>query len=150
MTSYRNLPAEQIENDDVRGTVSVQGGHIAEILDKESGVNPLWNPPWPSIDVREYSPEKHPEYGNDAESKLLAGIMGHNLCLDLFGPPSEEETKAGLTVHGEASIAGYTFEQQNASLTATCSLPLAQLDFARHVHLDGPGVRLRETVRKVA
>jgi hypothetical protein len=24
-------------------------------------------------------------YGDDAESKLLAGIHGHNLCLDYFG-----------------------------------------------------------------
>ena len=42
-----------------------------------------------------------------AESKLLAGIMGHNLCMDMFGGPSREEAAAGMTVHGEASVAPY-------------------------------------------
>ena len=36
------------------------------------------------------------------ESSLLAGIMGHNLCLDIFGGPSDDEARAGLPVHGEA------------------------------------------------
>jgi len=35
MTLFRNLPAAQIENDHVRVTVSVQGGHIAEILENK-------------------------------------------------------------------------------------------------------------------
>ena len=48
--------------------------HIAEILDKASGMNPLWTPPWPSIEPSTYSRDKHPEYGNDAESKLLSGL----------------------------------------------------------------------------
>ena len=35
-------------DDDLRVTVLEEGGHIAEILDKRSGINPLWTPPWPS------------------------------------------------------------------------------------------------------
>src|ERR1039457_1729876 len=80
-TTYRNRRAYQIENDQVRVTVLQEGGHIAGILHKPSGVNPLWTPPWPSIEPSAYDRSKHPEYGDDAESKLLAGIMGHNLCL---------------------------------------------------------------------
>ncbi len=118
MTLFRNLPAAQIENDQVRVTVSMQGGHIAEIRHKKTGVNPLWEPPWPSIDVNQYTPEKYPEYGNDAESKLLAGIMGHNLCLDLFGPPSEEEARAGLVVHGEAALVNFDVSAEGQELTA--------------------------------
>ena len=49
----------------------------------------------------------HAEYGAGVEGKLLAGIMGHNLCLDLFGGPSDEEFAAGITVHGEGSVAAY-------------------------------------------
>ena len=86
-TDFHNRRAVQVENDAVRVTLTIEGGHIAEILEKNSGVNPLWIPPWPSIEISSYSREKHPEYGADSESKLLAGIMGHNLCLDMFGPP---------------------------------------------------------------
>ena len=35
-------------------------------------------------------------YGTGSDARLLAGIMGHNLCLDIFGPPSDEEAQAGL------------------------------------------------------
>src|ERR1051326_4849295 len=76
--TFHNRRAVQIENDNLRVTVMAEGGHIAEILHKQSGVNPLWIPPWPSIDPSTYSLAKHPEYGADAESKLLAGIMGRS------------------------------------------------------------------------
>jgi hypothetical protein len=39
-----------------------------------------------------HTPEKHPEYGTGSEAKLLAGLMGHNLCMDIFGGPSERKT----------------------------------------------------------
>lgn len=150
MTLFRNLPAAQIENDQIRITVSVQGGHIAEVLDKKTGVNPLWNPPWPSMDVSQYTPEKYPEYGNDSESKLLAGIMGHNLCLDLFGPPSEEEARAGLVVHGEAALQRFEVSAEGQRLTARATLPFAQLAFERHIRLDGKRVRIAETVENLS
>src|SRR5215831_18229529 len=102
---YHNRRAVQIENDELRVTVTVEGGHIAEILHKPTAVNPLWTPPWPTIEPSTYDPAKHPEYGLNAESQLLSGIMGHNLCLDLFGGPSAEEAAAGMTVHGEISVA---------------------------------------------
>ncbi len=107
MTVYRNRGAVQIENETLRLTVLVEGGHIAELLHKPTGINPLWTPPWPSIEPSSYDPARHPEYGLNAESKLLAGLMGHNLCMDIFGGPSEEEAAAGMTVHGEASVARY-------------------------------------------
>ena len=137
-STFRNRRAAQIENDSIRVTVTAEGGHIAEILHKPSGVNPLWTPPWPSIEPSTYSLEKHPEYGNDAESKLLSGIMGHNLCLDLFGGPSPEEAAAGMTVHGEASHRAATrFPSRIARLNASCVLPAAQLQFERRIRLDG-------------
>ena len=94
-TRYRGRRATSIENEHVRVTVLHEGGHIAEILDKESGVNPLWTPPWESIEPSTYDPRKHPEYGADAESKLLGGIMGHNLCMDIFGPPPRKRLPPG-------------------------------------------------------
>src|SRR5262245_41436466 len=128
-TSYRNRRAVQIENDTIRVTVLVEGGHIAEILHKETGINPLWTPPWPSIEPSAYNPDIHPEYGRNAESKLLAGIMGHNVCLDLFGPPSEAEAAAGITVHGEGSVAQYSISCTEAAMVASVHLRCAHLDF---------------------
>src|SRR5436190_17863578 len=105
LSRWREREAATLENDALRVTVLREGGHVAEILHKKSGVNPLWVPPWPTMDPSQYDPAKHPEYGLDAESKLLAGIHGHNLCLDLFGGPTPEEAAAGMTTHGEGSVA---------------------------------------------
>ena len=150
-TRYRNRRAVEIEDEWVRVTALAEGGHVAEILDKGSGVNPLWAPPWPSIEPSAYSRERNPEYGADAESKLLAGIMGHNVCLDIFGGVSEEEAAAGLTVHGEAAVARYEIEAEGGGLALRATLPQAQLEFERRVELEGGGVvRFTETVENLS
>jgi hypothetical protein len=141
--------AIQIENDQIRVTVLKEGGHVAEILDKKSGVNPLWIPPWKSIEPSSYDLARHPEYGHDSESKLLAGIMGHNLCLDLFGPPSDEEAQAGLTVHGESSVAPYDLQASAEEIHAAAHLPLAALSFKRRIRLRGAEVHFQEVVENL-
>lgn len=138
MTSYRNRKAVQLESDQVRLTVFVEGGHIAELVHKASGVNPLWTPPWPSIEPSTYTPEEHPEYGTGGEAKLLAGIMGHNLCMDIFGGPAEEEAAADMTAHGEASVARYDIRVQNGALTARAAFPEAGLRFRRTIRFGSP------------
>jgi hypothetical protein len=151
MASYRNRRAVQIENGTLRVTVLVEGGHIAEILHKGTGINPLWTPPWPSIEPSGYDVRKHPEYGHDAESKLLAGLMGHNLCLDLFGGPSEAEAAAGMTVHGEASVAAYDITVANNVLKQRAALPQAQLRFARTISFAGASsIRIEEEVENLS
>ena len=143
--------AVQVENELVRVTVLREGGHVAEILHKESGVNPLWIPPWTSIEPSSYRADAHPEYGGNSESKLLAGIMGHNLCLDMFGPPSDEEAAAGLTVHGEASVVAYQVDVSKGAVKLVADLPLAGLHFERMVALS-PGsesVQFEETVENL-
>ena len=106
----------QLESDALRLTVLVEGGHLAELLHKPTGVNPLWTPSWPSIEPSAYDPRKHPEYGPGADALLLSGIMGHSLCLDLFGGPSDEEAAAGMTAHGEVSAALFDIAVQNGYL----------------------------------
>ena len=147
---YHNRRAVQLDNDTIRLTVLIEGGHIGEIQHKQTGVNPLWTPPWPSIEPSTYSLAKHPEYGADAESKLLAGIMGHNLCLDLFGAPSPEEAQAGITVHGEASILPYAITTHQDELTAVCRLPAAQLGFERHIRLTPDRLLITEIVENLS
>jgi hypothetical protein len=149
-TLYRNRRAVQVENECLRLTVLAEGGHLAELLHKEAGVNPLWTPPWPSIEPSTYDRARHPEYGCNAESKLLAGIMGHNLCLDLFGVPSAEEEAVGITVHGEAPVAPFRIAESPDELITAADLPAAQLRFERRIRLEGPWVRISETVENLS
>lgn len=76
---YRNRRAMALENEHLEVIVTFEGGHIAVIRDKATGVNPLWSPVWPTIEPSQYDPAQHPEYGLNSESKLLAGILGHDL-----------------------------------------------------------------------
>ena len=144
--TYHGRRAAAIENSNLRVTVLREGGHIAEILDKETGINPLWKPPWPSLEPSEFGPDAYEVYGSGTESKLLAGIMGHNLCLDVFGGPSPEEAEAGITVHGEASVAPYEISESDDGLTMLAHFPMAQIDFERQLELRGRCVIIRETV----
>src|ERR1035437_8687311 len=151
MTTYRNRRAVQLENEDLRLTVLVEGGHLAEILHKPTGVNPLWTPPWPSIEPSAYHAAAHPEYGGNAESKLLAGLMGHHLCMDIFGGPSDDEAAAGLTVHGEASVVPYDVTVANGVLTQRAVFPQAQLRFARTISFAGrTGIGITEEAENVS
>ena len=66
------------------------------ILNAAGAINPLWKPTWKTIDPTEYSPRKHLRtYGPLPEGRLLAGIAGHSISFDYFGPPSPEEIAAG-------------------------------------------------------
>jgi hypothetical protein len=146
---YRGRRGACVENDDVRLTVLEEGGHIAEMLDKRSGVNPLWTPPWTSIEPSTYEPTTHVEYGSGSDAKLLAGIMGHNLCLDIFGGPSVEEAAAGLTPHGDGSIVPYELVVCGEAVSMRAVLPLVDLRVERRIELRGSAVRIRETVENM-
>jgi hypothetical protein len=149
---YRGRRAHSIENEHLRIVVSVEGGHLAVIEDKATGVNPLWSPPWPSIEPSTYDEAAHPQYGRNAESKLLAGILGHNLCLDLFGGPSAEEAATGITVHGEGSVLPYKIASSDEVLLQHVRMPAAQLQFDRKIELT-PGSRrvaISETVENLS
>jgi hypothetical protein len=58
-TTFHGRRAVSIENDLTRITMLVEGGHIAEFLDKRSGLNPLWIPHWPSIEPSLFGPSHH-------------------------------------------------------------------------------------------
>ena len=126
------------------GYVSVLegGGHICDLnLNACSGVNPLWRPPWETIDPSEYLTAKHARtYGGPPDGRLLAGIAGHSLSFDHFGPPSPEETAAGLTTHGEAPALKWDVQKQAKSpkpyLQYGLTLPKAGIRFRRKLTLD--------------
>lgn len=147
---FRGRRATSIENDALRVTVLHEGGHIAEILDKPTGVSPLWIPHWPSIEPSSYDPHRHPEYGGGADASLLAGIMGHNLCLDIFGGPSNEEAAAGMPVHGETSVAVFDVRVDGNTIAMQALLPAAQLRVERQIFLHDRIVNIRESVENLS
>jgi hypothetical protein len=136
---YRNRRAFRAENENIRVTVTAEGGHIAEIFHKSAGMNPLWTPPWPSIEPSLYDAAAHPEYGTSNEASILGGLMGHNICLDTYGPPSPEEFAAGIPVHGEGPVVPYRATVNTDSISLRATLPLAQLRFERRIHLSANG-----------
>lgn len=147
---YNGRRAFAIENADLHVIVLPGGGHIAGIVDKRSGVNPLWSPPWDSVDPVEFDAARNREFGPDCDARLLAGIMGHNLCLDLFGGPSPDEESAGVTPHGEGSVVGFDIAEAAGELTMTAEMPLAQIHFERRIQLRGRAIRIRESAESLA
>jgi hypothetical protein len=148
--TFRGRRAAAIENEALRVTVLEGGGHIAEILDKRTGVSPLWIPQWPTIEPGDYGPVRHAAYGGGADASLLASLMGHNLCLDVFGGPSPEEAAAGLPAHGEASVARFALEAGARHLDMDAVLPGAQLRVTRRIALEDRTVRIRERVENLS
>jgi len=149
-TKYHGRRAVGIENAHVRVTVLQEGGHIAEILDKASGVNPLWTPPWPTIEPSAHGSGDEHMYGGGSDARLLAGIMGHNLCLDIFGPPSDDEFLKGLGAHGEAPVAPYELRADGDALIASAHFPIAGLVFERRIALRDSAVVIRETLTNIS
>ncbi len=147
---FKGRQAVSIENEALRLTVLIEGGHIAEVFDKRAGVSPLWIPHWTSIEPSSFGPAQYAQFGAGPDAPLLVGIMGHNLCLDLFGGPSVEEAAAGLTVHGEASVNPYDITELPDELLLQVTLPLAQLKFSRSIKLRGQQLRIVETVENLA
>ena len=121
------------------------GGHIAELRFADGSgfptLNPLWIPNWKGMEPFRYRSKAHAKrYGPILEAKLLSGIAGHNICLDFFGPPSEEEAAQGLSTHGEAPCVKWrkSNERRTArklSLTLSVHLPEAGLQFSRAIEM---------------
>ncbi|MDE3179459.1 MAG: hypothetical protein KGM47_07325 [Acidobacteriota bacterium] len=157
-TAWQGREAYALENDLIRLVLLVSGGHVAAFqFHKAAGrpeINPLWTPPWKSIDHDRYNEKRHQAvYGPAATGKLLCGIAGHNICLDYFGPPSDEEAQHGLAIHGEAPNSRWQVEECGADgresfLRASVGLPVAGLRFEREIRLrqGEPVAYFRETV----
>jgi hypothetical protein len=151
--TFENRRAVSIENDAIRVAATIEGGHICEIQHKQSGVNPLWIPPWPSIEPSTYDRARHPEYGQGNEAPLLAGILGHNICLDTFGGPSAEEAAAGVPVHGEGPVIEYEVSGVgDGEMRLAGTLRLAELRFSRRIGLatGSSVVRMVEAIENLA
>jgi len=118
------------------------GGHICELVsNKQPGLNPLFRPPWKTIEPYRYKwPLHRRAYGPPPEARFLSGYAGHSLSFDYFGPPSEEEIQAGHSTHGEAAVLKWAAEKISTSSTPSlsygCTLPQARIRFRRTIAID--------------
>ena len=148
---FKGRRSVEIGTDGIRLTATEEGGQVAELLHIKSGVSPLYVPEWPSVEPSEYSAKLDGRYGQNAESRLVASLLGHSICLDVFGTPGVEEIAAGIPVHGEASIARYVLEPTDDSVHMSASLPNAQMAFRRRIDLAENGlVHFYESVENLA
>jgi len=157
-SKWQGREAYSLSNGRIQMVNFTGGGHIAELRFAEGSglpaLNPLWNPPWKTIEPFQYKARSHAKrYGPLTEGKLLSGIAGHNICLDYFGPPSEAETAQGLSTHGEAPNLKWRRSAERlrgGQLTVTFSvrLPEAGLEFSREIGMRAGEavVHLKETV----
>jgi hypothetical protein len=143
--TWKNRDGYALENDLVRLVTLTGGGHIAEFRFRSglnwSTVNPLWDPPWKTIEPQQYNEKKHAKrYGPMVTGKTVGSTAGHSICLDYFGPPSPEETAQGLSIHGEAPGSRWRATRigkmpARAVLEMSVQLPVAGLHFSRQITL---------------
>ncbi len=131
---FEGRPAISLSNGKLELKVLPWGGPLAAITlaDDSERLNPLWQ-----------------ALRDDRESGRLPrshGGLGHFVCVDGFGPVSEEESAAGLSGHGEANKlhwATVSASDRNgiAALVQAVQLPRHQEVFKRTITLrDGENV----------
>jgi hypothetical protein len=139
---FRTLPALVLSNGRLELTVLPEGGAMTSVVlaDDPEKLNPLWDR------LREEQ-----EAGRPVQATLSAG---HFVCVDGFGPVSQEERAAGLKMHGEAHQLPWkteTAEKQGrlTTLTQSVELPMVQETFTRTIRmLDGENVIYVRSVLK--
>jgi hypothetical protein len=152
---YHGRRAWTLQNDRIMVIVTPGGGHIASLTLRTgpgANINPLWLPPWPSVEPGAWA-SSGGRYGDRPGAQLVSAILGHNICLDFFGAPSDAETKAGIPVHGEAPCVNWTSSQRSAdTLVYGATLPIAQMKVTRTIRLT-PGssaLWITETVENLS
>ncbi|HUC42200.1 MAG TPA: hypothetical protein VL913_00510 [Candidatus Micrarchaeaceae archaeon] len=154
---WRGRQAVVIGNEAIALEWLLGGGHLASVkAHSAEGDSPnfLFEAPWKTIEPYRYSAKKHSRiYSPPPEGSYLAGYTGHVICLDFFGVPTREETRAGLPLHGELASRRWIAAQKKVSrgsarLVLRGSAPIARLRFEREVvvHEGEPAAYVTETV----
>lgn len=147
---FQNRDAWILSNSKMRVSIVQSGGHIGEIaLTGPDSINPLWIQNRATIDAEQYDPAKHKSiYGPGSVARLMAGLMGHNLCFPYWGDPSPSEAAAGMSYHGEAGIVRW--RQVNSgpgSLTVSAQFNESGTSLTRTIRLKGQIAEVEETAR---
>lgn len=138
---WKGRDAIEICNGRMQVVVLPGGGHLAEMRILEGdipSVNLLWEAPWETADPGTRAARQLSElYGGMPAGPFLAGFTGHALCLDLFGPPSKEETARGIPLHGEASTRKWELSEAADGCIAQAEMTQSKLRIARSVKFKG-------------
>lgn len=131
---YYGLDSIVLESDVLRLQILTTGGPFVDftLRDDPERLSPMWAP------LRAAA---------ESGAEVQAGrFVGHFICVDGFGPASDEEREAGLPMHGEAYTLPWTTLSRSkeagvTSLTQTVDLPLAHESLTRTVRIaDGENV----------
>jgi hypothetical protein len=153
----RGRSAWLLANDRVALCCLRGGGHIqsfSRLRGPGADINLLWEPSWETMEPEGYSKGKHARrFGLPPAGKYLSGYMGHALCVDYFGAPSEEETLLGLPLHGEVASSRWSLVEKRARgsegrLRIRSAAPSAGLEVQRDMAVweDEPVIYVTETI----
>ena len=126
--SFEGQPAVQLNNGKLALTITLKGSTLAglTLVGDPDQLSPFWNPIRMSREV-----------GRAAHYDGGAGLF---VCVDGFGPASNEERAAGLPMHGEAHRELFKVSSghngSNVYATLTAHLPIVNEEFSRTVRLD--------------
>jgi catechol 2,3-dioxygenase-like lactoylglutathione lyase family enzyme len=160
--TFHGRRAWVLSNGLIRVSVLAGGGHLAELRlisdDPKKNINPMRVPHYPTIEPYQYdSARDDAVYGDGTHRWLSSGYMGHLLCFPFYGPPSEEEARAGLGNHGEAAVVEWKkirseSDSGDVTLWYGADLPKTQYRVERAVTLPRGMrvVRVREWVENLA
>jgi hypothetical protein len=118
--------------------VDIAGGSIVDFHLVKWGLNPLtWN---------------YPEKGD-----LKPRMMGHFVCFDRWGQPSDQELKNGMPFHGEATHVEWKVlsqpEKTGGTISAEmfCELPIGGMTLKRTMSLseNAPVLTVREEITNI-
>ncbi len=156
VSSHRNKPCVQISNSHITVKVSTSGGNIVSVTSSSTNnVNPLWEPPWPTVPVGlrkvavRFNENLFSQKKEDVlESQLLSTIGGHSLCCDVFGKHSKGEVeRSNLSFHGEAGLKEWEVTKvTKESLTMSCRLQESQLFLSREYTVVDNLIKVTETM----
>jgi hypothetical protein len=142
-----------VGSQELKIALAEEGGHIAALLAEgiDERSNPYWQPPWPSLEPSSVTSRiVGEEYGGPPEGRLLASILGHNIALDLYGPPSKREATSGAVTHGQVAVQPWTWHAPDEnSLIGECHDTLARLRFSRRVKVVGFCAVIEERVQNL-
>jgi hypothetical protein len=150
---FNNRDSWVVDTSALRVSILQSGGHVAEIVLK-GGVelSPLWVQKLPTMDAERYDRARDEQiYGGGAAARLMAGLIGHNLCFPFWGNPSEAEYKAGMTFHGETGVARWKLiYSKGDTLVVSADLPESKTRFTRSLRVAGQIAYFTETAENLS
>jgi hypothetical protein len=138
---------------ELQAVVLKWGAQFAELfLSQKPSVNPLWIPPWTTIDPDRYEPGLHEAvYGGGSEARLLSGLAGHNICFPFWGDPSAAEHRAGMSFHGECNLVRWHLEDATAeSITISGFFRESNLRMSRTIFLRGDRIEVASVAENLS